>query len=220
MLHHIQRSILDILSTAQSSRYSDVKPDDIDGNIFTYHLRQLISQQLITKNEDGSYALTEKGKNYIVHRYENPLLQAHSIFLIVIKKDNKWLLRERLVQPLLGMSGFIHGEPLANKPLLQTAAHRLQEKTGLNVPLAIHSSGLIRIMRGEVCESFSHAIIIFGETNEDASIDTDNTGRQLWVTEDELSSTTILPSCSDLIERIKKDNRSTFDLTYSLPAVN
>jgi hypothetical protein len=216
MLHHIQKSILDNLAVANNSRYSDIKPTDMDGNIFTYHLKQLITDKQVIKNGDGTYALSSKGKDYIVHRYENSLLQAHSIYLIALRRGNQWLLRERLIQPLLGMSGFVHGEPIATEPLIETATKRLQEKTGLSVTLSIHSSGLIRISHGDTIESFSHAIILAGETNHDITIREDLTGRNYWLATADLKKDNILPSCLDIVDLLSSNTRPPFEWTYVL----
>ncbi|MDB5186581.1 MAG: hypothetical protein JWM07_53 [Candidatus Saccharibacteria bacterium] len=216
MLHHIQKSILDTLATVQLARYSDIKPHDIDGNIFSYHLKLLVADHYAIKNEDGLYSLSPKGKDHIVHRYENPLYQAHSIFLIAIRRGDEWLMRERLIQPLLGMSGFIHGEPVAGEPLLETAMRRLQVKTGMDVPLSIHSSGLIRISHGGIMESFSHAIILTADTNESLIIQKDETGRNYWLPSVELQKANILPSCPDIISLLAQAHARPFEFDYRL----
>ena len=216
MIHHIQRAILDSLATCERARYGELKPQNLDGNIFTYHLKQLITDRYVVKNDDGSYSLLPKGKEYLVHRYEDSSQQAHSIFLIAIQQGDQWLMRERLVQPLLGMAGFIHGEPVANEPLLDTAQRRLLEKTGLSTPLHIFSSGLIKITRNDIIESFSHAIILTAQTDEDFNISEDQTGRQFWQSSDALSQSSILPSCSDIVVRIAAGDNSTFVLEYNL----
>lgn len=216
MIHHIQRTILDSLAAHESARYSELKPQNLDGNIFTYHLKQLIADKYVTKNEDGTYTLLAKGKDYVVHRFENPQVQAHSIFLIAIRKGDEWLMRERLVQPLLGMSGFIHGEPVANENIIVTANKRLLDKTGLSIPLNIFSGGLIKMSANNTVESFSHAIILTGETSDDFTITDDATGRQFWQSTDDLSDSSILPSCVDLVSRINANDKSMFVLEYEL----
>lgn len=216
MLHHIQKSILDVLATVESARYSALKPKDMDGNIFSYHLKLLVIDHYVIKNTDGLYSLSEKGKDYIVHRYEDSLTQAHSIFLIVIRRGDEWLMRERLVQPLLGMSGFIHGEPVAGEPLNLTAARRLREKTGLNVAMAVHSSGLITILRDDILESFSHAIILTGQTDQDFTIISDDTGCNYWAQMSDIQEVDILPSCPDIITLLSQDHPRTFEFNYRL----
>src|SRR6476646_2791634 len=111
MLHHIQKSVIDVLASKDPAHYSDLKPADMDGNQFTYHLKQLLSDKLVQKNDDGTYSLTQKGRKYLVHRFEDPVESAHTVFLVVIRHADKVLLRERKVQPLQGYVGFIHGEP-------------------------------------------------------------------------------------------------------------
>lgn len=216
MLHHIQKSILNTLSTTQSARYSDIKPKDMDGNIFSYHLKLLVADGYVTKNDNGLYSLRQKGKDYIVHRYEDSLLQAHSVFLLAIRHGDKWLMRERLVQPLIGMTGFVHGEPVASESVLVTASRRLAQKTGLEVPLRLHSSGLIRIAQNGVTESFSHALLLTGESTQSAITPHDDTGRNLWLHSPALTQPDILPSCLYLIEQITTNNTAPFDLTFNI----
>ncbi|HET8884347.1 MAG TPA: hypothetical protein VFM68_02655 [Candidatus Saccharimonadales bacterium] len=212
MIHHIQRTILDALATSHSLRFGELKPNDLDGNIFTYHLKQLVTDKYVAKQNDGSYTLLPRGKEYIVHRYENPLLQAHSIFLTAVRRGDEWLMRERLVQPLIGMAGFIHGEPIAGEPVLQTATRRLKEKTGLDIPLSYHSSGLICISKDNTIESYSHALLLTGTTEQGMLITNDATGRNFWSSD--LDASDVLPSCRDLATKIITDDMTPFDLAY------
>lgn len=218
MLHHIQKSILDSLATSETLRYSDIKPASLDGNVFGYHLKQVISDGYIVKCDDGTYSLTPRGRNYLVHRYENPLTQAHSILLIVIRRGDAWLMRKRLVQPLLGFSGFVHGEPKAGETIINTASTRLFAKTGITSPLTVHSSGLITITRSGILESYSHAVILTGETDDDYIVSADATGEQHWCTTNEIRTaiTNFLPSCLDIISRVEANDRTPFELSYDL----
>jgi hypothetical protein len=217
MLHHIQRSTLDRLATAQTLRYGELKPQSLDGNVFGYHLKALLRDKYIIRLGTGDYSLTQKGKDYIVHRYENPLLQAHSIFLIALRRGDEWLMRERLVQPLIGMTGFIHGEPLAGETAVETAMQRLTEKTGIVAELRVHSSGLIRIADGDNMESFSHALVLIGETDAELQITEDTTGRNFWLPTSALRGGSVLPSSADIADRIITGDTSPFDLSYTLP---
>lgn len=207
---------MDTLATAESKRYGQLKPSDLDGNVFGYHLKSLLVDNYVSKTIDGHYTLTSKGKDYIVHRYENPLLQAHSIYLIALSQGDKWLLRERLIQPLIGMSGFVHGEPVPGESILETAQRRLTTKTGITANLRIHSSGLVAIMRGDKLESYSNTIIVVGETSQDITIEKDETGRNYWLSAAELTSKNVLPSCNDIVNRITGNDASSFDLSYKL----
>ncbi|HMT18969.1 MAG TPA: hypothetical protein PKD15_02950 [Candidatus Saccharibacteria bacterium] len=214
MLHHIRRTILDMLATAESLRYGQLKPKELDGNVFTYHLKGLISDKLIQKNVAGDYCLTHKGRDYIVHRYEDSAYSAHVIFLIVLQRNSEYLLRRRKVQPLLGYTGFIHGEPIAGEDILQTAGKRLENKTGISgVELTIVGSAMITQYRNEELQSFSHAIIVSGKTEKDIAIKEDATGENFW---SELSrADTILPSCFDIVRMIES-KQTWLEATYDL----
>lgn len=145
MLHHIQKAILDTLATAECCRYGELKPKELDGNTFGYHLKLVMREGLVAKQTDGTYCLTAKGRDMIVHRYEDPARSAHSIFLIVLKKGDQYLVLRRLVQPLLGMSGFVHGEPMPDEQVAVTAERRLLQKTGIAATLTTKASGTIAI---------------------------------------------------------------------------
>lgn len=218
MLHHYQRHIIDTLAKAESCRYGELKPAELEGNIFSYHLKQLLAQKYIERTLSGDYALTQLGKSYVIHRYENKTTQAHSIFLIVVRVGDKWLLRERLVQPLLGYTGFIHGEPRYDEDVIETARNRLKKKTGIDCNLQVHASGLIKIFHENELQSHSHAILLSGEARSAQStylIPSDETGRNLLVDDSAMTSLKLLPSCYDIISTIN-NSQSWFEYTYKL----
>jgi hypothetical protein len=218
MLHHIQKGIINILASKDPARYADLKPSDMDGNQFTYHLKQLIVAKRVEQNDDGTYSLTQKGKAYLVTRYEEPEEAAHTIFLAVIRHGDKLLLRERLIQPSQGMVGFVHGEPTANMPLEESIKARVVAKTGLEVhDVTPVSSGLIRFMRNGQVESFSHAIIVTAVADEPTvPVEQEVTGRNFWVEKAEIDSVeNLLPSCRDVLKSIES-SAAWFDWTYEL----
>lgn len=219
MIHHLQRDILDQLAYAEKLRYADLNTHKLDGNVFTYHLKRLIADNLVQQNTDTSYSLTPTGKTYIVHRYENQDQQAHSIFLVIIRHEDKLLLRKRRVQPMLDYSGFVHGEPVINEPLEQTIVQRTLHKTGIHVhDISVRSSGLIQITDDDTSySSFSHAIIA-SATAPDLSlpIKQDDTGHNYWVDQSAISTVDhLLPSCLDLLAHLEGQS-SWFHLSYHL----
>jgi ADP-ribose pyrophosphatase YjhB (NUDIX family) len=220
MLHHIQKSIINVLATTDPARYADLKPVDMDGNQFTYHLKQLMTDKMVVKNDDGTYSLTEKGRTYLVYRYENLDKAAHTIFLVIIRHQDKVLLRERKVQPMLGYVGFVHGEPVADESLNVTVQRRIKAKTGIDIDpnnITTHGSGLIRIVKDGQTQSFSHAIIVETSVNNDElPIQEDETGRNFWLRDDDQSPVKNLPSNNDIIAYSKDSAMSWFDWTYEI----
>lgn len=213
MLHHIQRNVLDKLAKADSLLYSEIKPNELDGNVFGYHLKSLLRDNFVTKNDDGRYSLLKAGREYIVHRYEDPGLSAHSILLIVIQNGDKYLLRTRHIQPMLDYSGFIHGEPSPGTTVVEAAQRRLYDKSGLNTPLTVKGSCLIAQRVDDELQSYSQAIILYGLTDQRDIKVSDYTGKNFWARLDEVES--LLPSCHDIISMIN-DGQSWFEKSYSL----
>lgn len=213
-MHHIRRTILDELATAETKRYSELKPKNLDGNVFNYHLKGLIADNFVQKNESGDYYLTSLGSDYIVHRYEKAAQSAHSIFLIVIKRQTEFLLRQREVQPLLGFSGFIHGEPEPGVSVELSAKKRLLAKTGIDgIELSVVGSALLTQYYGGDLQSFSHAVILTGESQQELAVKSDATGRNFWGS---LTSTDkLLPSCHDIAKMIET-GQTWLDRTYDL----
>ncbi len=212
MLHHIQRSIIDRLGTNEFLRYGQLKPRELDGNVFGYHLKQLISAKLVHKDE-SEYRLTAEGREYFTHRFENPLFAAHPILLMVVRSGGSYILRERSVQPLIGRIGFIHGEPVAGEAVELTASRRIRDKTGLEVDFTVHGSALISQYSGDDLVSYSMAIILCGSTELPMKIEQDETGRNLLA--NDLRIQDILPSCQD-IQSMIEDGTSWAELTYRL----
>lgn len=217
--HHLQKGILYKLVTSPSARFAELKPKDIDGNIFTYHLQQLIKQKLVTKHEDGSYTLTPQGKAVGINIQLKPqelLEQAHAVFLICIQNDRgEWLLRKRLAHPMYGRYGFVHGEPVAENSLDHDANLALEERTGLRADFEPIGAGYIRIFSDAGMESFTNftmlkAINLTGELKTEAG-----NGANEWLSDPDFSGENMIPSMADLAKAIQ-DNKGFFfvDLTY------
>jgi len=63
-MHQLQRHILSRLINLGSGRYRDLKPKEVDGNLFTYHLKQLLDARLVEKSAN-IYKLTASGLQYV-----------------------------------------------------------------------------------------------------------------------------------------------------------
>ena len=219
MIHHIQERVIDVLAHQEAARYGDLKPSDMDGNQFTYHLKQLLTNKLVYKDDNGDYSLTQKGRSYLVTRFEDPDEMAHTIFLVIVRHEDRLLMRERKVQPLIGYTGFIHGEPVAGKALRESVRERVTNKTGLIIKdIIVCGSGLIRINKNGQPQSFSHAIIVQTKTEKnELPIQEDETGKNFWVSENELSGIKKpLPNCLDILQFAADPSVGWFEHTYDI----
>lgn len=219
--HHLQKSIMGALINHESLRFAELRPPEIDGNIFTYHLHQLIKQKMVTKNPDGSYSLTSDGKLASINLHlgrKEMLEQAHNIFLIALRdKDDTWLLRRRTVHPQFGKLGFLHGEPTADKSLEKAASARLLDKTGLAAKLSVRGYGYVKIFHGDELDSFVSFCLLYGDKPNGELLAKDETGENAWIHNPDFTSDEMIPSMPDLVKHLAENSNLFFaDLTYNL----
>jgi predicted NUDIX family NTP pyrophosphohydrolase len=149
--HHIKRGIIKHLLTVPSARYSELRPKNVESNLFMYHLQQLIKQGYVEK-VDKSYQLTQLGKQMADRVSLDSLkfrIQPKLITILTIQRaDGKWLLIERTHQPFLGYKGFPSGKIHYGEDLHTAAQRELEEKTGLtNVELTLRGNFIMRYSR-------------------------------------------------------------------------
>lgn len=216
--HHIQKKIIADLVECETARFADLKPAHIDSNVFTYHLRSLMEQKLITKNEDGLYELTSQGKLYGINsslRKHDLLSQAHSIILLSVRDENdRWLLRRRLVQPLYGKVGFIHGEPLAGETVVETAARVLQTRTELQGEFVVKGSGYVCLRHNGDLVAYSHFTLLEANKVQGALRASDPHGENVWMTQPDFSGEDMIPSMQDIVNYVLKPGLFFVDLSY------
>lgn len=138
--HEIQRTIISkIRFLKKGARYSDLKIDTIENDLFNYHLQQLVKTGFLNKL-DGKYSLTNKGKTTVTNIDEedrkNPPSFKVSVYM-VLQKDNKILLYERRKHPQFGYVGFPSGKIKFGERILDTAARELLEETGIQADFQI-----------------------------------------------------------------------------------
>lgn len=221
--HHLQKDILIKLVVCESARFAELKPKNIDGNLFTYHLQQLIRQKYVKKNDDGSYCLTAQGKALGINSQLSPkeyLEQAHSILLLAVRRDDSWLLRRRLAQPMFGRYGFVHGEPLASESAPETAAKILTLKTGLSATFTPRGSGYIRIFLDDALESFTSFTLLEAHDLKGTLKSKVGNGENSWLTSPDFTGEDMVPSMASLVDALEaSENNFYVELSYHLSTV-
>lgn len=102
--HHIERDILAYLLTHEYARFSDMRPSKVDTNLFTYHLKQLLKTEYVTKTDKG-YTLSSNGLIYVdrVSVDKMQLRKQPKIITMLLIQDGygKVLLQKRTKQPYI-----------------------------------------------------------------------------------------------------------------------
>ena len=135
-MHNIQYSILTLLMTNKVRRFSELRPERVDSNLFQYHLKKLITDGYVEKIA-GGYTLSARGLNY-ADRHSSSLKTERSqpkIIAVVIVRNSKGeiLVVQKPQQPWLGTYHLPAGKVHDREPVAEAGQRELLEKTGLSL---------------------------------------------------------------------------------------
>ncbi len=168
-MHQIQKHILKHLITNQSAKYSILKPNNVEGNIFSYHIKKLISLGYI-KQSNRLYKLTAKGRQFADRTSLDTIqerIQPKIVTLIVLKEKNskdinktksssRYLFYKRNKVPFINHIGFPYGKIHLEERIDESANRELLEKTGLTSKLK--HRGIVYITVHDETEFISHML--------------------------------------------------------------
>ncbi len=135
--HKAQLTILKQLLYIPQARFAELNKTDLTSDQFTFHLRRLMNEGLVEKNDD-LYQLTTKGieiagridslSTQIVHQ---PKISVMTYVTRIIKKEKQILLSERLTDPIKGKVTCQTTKVAIGESLIDSAKRCLLEETGL-----------------------------------------------------------------------------------------
>lgn len=202
--HYIQRNIVYRLAFAPNGlRFSELKPDEIESKLFTYHLKKTVIAGFVVKREDGHYVLTPEGRRLGTKVFDKQLSvadRAESVLFLVIRrqKDNAWLLYRRTVHPLIDRVGFMHTAPRYDVDSVIAAQEACKAMTNLNCDFEALGSGYFRVFDGEKLESFTHFTLLVCNDAQGELLSNDEKAEYLWETSPDFEAASMLPNMSTL----------------------
>ncbi len=204
--HHIQKTIVDTLTQSESgARFADLKPEGIENKLFDYHLKILIRDSLVVKNEDGLYALTPEGRRMWRRTTENRRWFAEAAYSVVFcvvrrKSDNAWLLAHRKRHPLINKAGFIHTVPRVDMELSDSVPKDIQGKTGLTGTFQHLGEGYLRMFKDGELESFTHFSLMVCEDAEGELVTEDADALYSWEAQPNFDDPVMVPNMRHLAD--------------------
>lgn len=226
-MHQIQNNILKTLLFKEKSRFAELNTDNISNDHFTFHLKRLIEQKIIEKDEQGFYNLTIIGKEY-ANRLDTDAKdvdierQAKLGVLVVcvgnFGKERKYLVQQRLKQPYYGFFGFVTGKIKWGETVYEAAQRELKEETGLEAKLAL--AGIEHKIdysdKGELLED-KYFYVMKGTDFAGRLLETFEGGKNIWLLKQEIEK---LPDLFDdvlkIIEVIDKGKFTFFEDKYNV----
>lgn len=217
--HHIQKSIVYDLAFAESLRFSDLKPDELENKAFTYHLKKVMKAGLVEKQDDGRYSLTMKGRRVgkgALKKESRLLDRAYSILLLAVRRNDEWLLYKRQTQPLLGLTGFMQAQPVAETDASSTAQQTCLEQTGIQAEFAVQGHGYFRVYRKGELESFIHFTLLLGENPKGELLQTAELAGYFWQRTPNFAHPDMLPNMQTLHRMCLDPPGSFVEATFEL----
>ena len=226
-MHQIQNNILKTLLFKERARFVELNTEGISNDHFTFHLKRLLEQKLVEKNEQGFYNLTIIGKEY-ANRLDTDAKdvdierQAKISVLVVCVGDflgqTKYLVQQRLKHPSYGFHGFVTGKIKWGETVYGAAKRELKEETALEAKLVL--AGIEHKIdysdKGKLLED-KYFYVVKGTNHSGQLLESFEGGRNIWLLKQEIEK---LPDLFDdvlkIIEVIDKGKFTFFEDKYNV----
>lgn len=108
-MHHCQQKIISTLAFKTQASFAELNVDQLTTDWFSFHLRQVVKNNLVQKLPNGQYTLTDEGKKQSLQldfaadqSEKSPRLSV----LLVVKNQEKYVVQQRKRQPFQGFWEF------------------------------------------------------------------------------------------------------------------
>jgi ADP-ribose pyrophosphatase YjhB (NUDIX family) len=218
-IHDIQLNILRTLLFAKSKRYSEIKPIDMEGSQFMFHMDTLISSNYVIKDSKGLYSLTSEGKEFAnqmdsieIQMKKQSKITAKICCVRNINAETEYLLYKRLKNPFYGSQGFPNSKIWYGASFIEGAKKGLFKETNL-----IGEPDLFAIRHYIVCDKTNENLLedktmyMFEVLNPYGELQSKKDGEFTWVKESKIS---------DFIEKPLPEFQEVFQLINKAPQID
>ncbi len=213
-MHWIQRHIVDQLMYQDTVRFSRLRAEGVESNLFQYHLKHLIKQGLVEKATNG-YRLAPAGLYYADRfsaelRGERPQPKVITVD-VVRNSDGKVLLQQKPRQPWVGMYHLPAGKIHAGETAEDAARREFWEKAGVTIErLDFRCLAHVMIFKAGYLVSDYIAFVFAGQYEGDVE-------KSYWFDPHDLDDLTPLaPSVCEILAFEKQGGGNIYPLTIEL----
>lgn len=161
-MHFIRKHILRVLTMHKWTRFRDMKPSNVDSNLYNYHLKELIRDDLVERVETKGYRLTPMGLRYVDHvslesfepRWQPKLLTK----ILVTNEEGQILVWPKYKQPFINTWSLPSGKMHYDDETLELAARREISYFTNEITYEIVERGVIEVTVYIEGEMVTHAI--------------------------------------------------------------
>jgi len=184
-INKIQLSILKSLLLNDGAKYSEMNKDNIENDLYNYHLQYLVKRKLINKTE-GLYFLSTEGRKFISNieisgRKQDFFKVSVALHIIKIEDGKQYmLLQKRKRHPFFGDINGIAGKIRLGEKVEDAAKRKLKEEAGLSGDAVfIGITRKVKKYKGEVVEdALYHDCYIENPTG--TLVKENDFGEQFW----------------------------------------
>lgn len=175
--HTIDRHILGVLLGREYARFSDMRPPRVDTNLYSYHLKTMLSGGWVEKTDQG-YTLTPKGLAYVDRVSASTVVMRRQpkiiTMLLVQNSEGDVLMMKRQKQPYIDTWTLPYGKiHIEDESIIEAGKREAEEKLHF-ISFDLRHSGdcYIRVYEADQILTSTLAHIVRFETDDIAETDT------------------------------------------------
>lgn len=214
-MHEIQARILKRLTLAEKLRYSDIKPPQVGGNHFAYHLKKVMDAGLVEKT-GVFYKLTVKGarmSDRMSLKTFRKRIQPKIVTMIVCRNERGEILLYKINrQPFFGKLTLPYGKLHCSEMVEDAALREVAEKTGLQADKLDHR-GEVYFLIYDGDKLVTHMLAHVFEGNFNAA-DVALPQNCAWIKSENIDHKKTIPGIKDVLRLVKKTRGRFFHELY------
>ncbi|MFH1406271.1 MAG: NUDIX domain-containing protein [Nanoarchaeota archaeon] len=187
-------------------KFSEIeKLSGLRSNHVSYHLEQMLKDELIEKEEDN-YKLTSKAEKilpFFAH-VTGKEVGALPVVLVAIKRENKICLLKRKKRPYQGYWGLIGGKLKNGESIEETAVREAKEETGLDCQFESVNSVVHERLKEKGHYKYSFILFLTTVKTDSDKIRFSDEGKVEWFDIDKINKDEMIPSDHFMIRKLLK----------------